>query len=168
MRNREIINNMTTPIRLGSNLKLSPEIGIWIDHTEEKIILEKFIVSNKDRQMIIVDEVKKVWETFVELTEIKKDITFIEPWTWDKSNKISPTWNIVKLEINWIKYSHVIKPRFISKVTYFLPDCDCINNFKYTKEALDLGIIQNKDLEKQMRSRPCENWALDVINYGKF
>ena len=114
--------------------------------------------------MIIVDEVEKVWETFVKLTEIKKDIA----WTLAKSNKTSPTRNIVKLEINWIKYSHVIKPRFISKVTYFSPNCDCINNFKYTKEALDLGIIQNKDLEKQMRSRPCENWALDVIKYGKF
>lgn len=161
--------------------KLPVMLGAGLLDYQEKIILEHLIVDEENKTLVLIDYSNKV-------LEICKSIDFTGPKTkfdllWTYVVK-SIYYGIVKLIIKYgykyrleNPYSPYSPPNpketldFDFIIDYFTEDDNSLSmltNFKYTRETLKLGIIENPDLKKAMIKNPCKNWISEVLNYGKF
>ena len=162
--------------------KLPVMLGVGLLDYQEKIILEHFIVDEENKTLSLIDHSNKVLEICESLDFLGSKTDFALTWT---SVVDSRYYGIVKLIIKYdykyrlenpySPYSHYSLPKetlgFDFIIMYFTEDDNSLymlTNFKYTKETLELGIIENLDLKKAMIKNPHKNWISEVLNYGKF
>lgn len=162
--------------------KLPVMLGVGLLDYQEKIILEHFIVDEENKTLVLIDHSNKVLEICENLDFLGSKTDFALTWT---SVVDSRYYGIVKLIIKY-DYKYILEnpygphtPHNFPKktlgfdfiITYFTEDDNSLymlTNFKYTKETLELGIIENPDLKKAMIKNPHKNWISEVLNYGKF
>ena len=148
---------------------------------QKKIILEHFIVDEENKTIILIDYSNKVLEICENLDFPGGSKTkFALKWT---SVVESRYYGIVRLIIKYDykyerenPYSYYSLPKEILDFDFTIiysstVDDDSLRrlaNFKYTRETLKLGIIENPDLKKAMIKNPCQNWISEVLSYGKF
>ena len=162
--------------------KLPVMLGAGLLDYQEKIILEHFIVDEENKTLSLIDHSNKVLEICENLDFLGSKTDFALTWT---SVVDSRYYGIVKLIIKY-DYKYILEnpygpytPHNFPKktlgfdfiITYFTEDDNSLymlTNFKYTKETLELGIIENPDLKKAMIKNPHKNWISEVLNYGKF
>lgn len=150
--------------------KLPVMLGAGLLDYQEKIILEHFIVDEENKTLSLIDHSNKVLEICENLNFLGSKRKFTSSWT---SVVDSRYYGIVKL---LIRYDYIYTyPKetleFDFIVILFTEDNNSLNiltNFKYTRETLKLGIIENQDLKKAMIRNPHQNWIPEVLNYGKF
>lgn len=162
--------------------KLPVMLGTGLLDYQEKIILEHFIVDEENKTLGLIDHSNKVLEICESLDFLGSRTDFALTWT---SVVDSRYYGIVKLIIKYdykyrlenpySPYSPYSLPKetlsFDFNIMYFTEDDNSLymlTNFKYTRETLKLGIIENPDLKKAMIKNPHKNWISEVLNYGKF
>lgn len=161
--------------------KLPVMLGAGLLDYQEKIILEHFIVDEENKTLVLIDHSNKVLEICENLDFLGSKTDFAFTWT---SVVDSRYYGIVKLIIKYgykyrLEYPYNPYSPHSSKetlgfdfiITYFTEDDNSLymlNNFNYTRETLELGIIENPDLKKAMIKNPHKNWISEVLNYGKF
>lgn len=161
--------------------KLPVMLGAGLLDYQEKIILEHFIVDEENKTLVLIDHSNKVLEICESLDFLGSKTDFAFAWT---SVVDSRYYGIVKLIIKYSYKYRLENPYnpynftntnetlgFDFIITYSTEDNNSLNmitNFKYTKETLELGIIENPDLKKAMIKNPHKNWISEVLNYGRF
>lgn len=142
--------------------KLPVMLGAGLLDYQEKIILEHFIVDEENKTLILIDHSSKVLEICENLDFLGSKTDFALAWT---SVVDSRYYGIVKLIIKYgYKYRlenpynpylpHSFPKETLSfdfNIIYFTEDDNSLymlTNFKYTRETLKLGIIENPDLKK--------------------
>lgn len=162
--------------------KLPVMLGTGLLDYQEKIILEHFIVDEENKTLVLIDHSNKVLEICESLDFLGSKTDFALTWT---SVVDSRYYGIVKLIIKYDYKYRLINPYspyspyslpketlgFDFNIIYFTEDDKSLymlTNFKYTRETLKLGIIENPDLKKAMIKNPHQNWISEVLNYGKF
>lgn len=108
----------------------------------------------------IMEEIKPLLEKYKAFTEEDLRELFTEGGEWDPDLS---TFKLV-LYINFSRFGIInIKS---TAVTYldFTVGGD-IENFKTNKEALNLGIIGNRELEEKVRNKPEDNWLSEILQW---
>lgn len=159
--------------------KLPIMLGAGLLDYQKKIILEHFIVDEENKTLGLIDYSNKVLEICENLDFLGSRTDFALMWT---SVVDSRYYGIVKLIIKYDykyelenPYSPYSLPKeildFDFTITYSSTVDDdslrMLTNFKYTRETLKLGIIEDPDLKKAMIKNPCQNWISEVLNHGK-
>lgn len=109
-----------------------------------------------------MENIKPLLEKHKAFTEEDLRESFAEGGEWDPDLS---TFKLV-LDINFSKFGIInIKS---TAVTYldFTVGGDT-ENFKTNKEALNLGIIGNKELEEKVRNKPEDNWLSEILQWKK-
>lgn len=162
--------------------KLPVILGAELLDYQEKIILEHFIVDEENKTLSLMDHSNKVLEICESLDFLGSRTDFALTWTSVVDSKY---YGIVKLIIKYDYKYRLINPfspyspyslpketlGFDFNIIYFTEDDNSLymlTNFKYTRETLKLGIIENPDLKKAMIKNPHKDWISEVLNYGKF
>lgn len=104
----------------------------------------------------IMENIKPLLEKYNAFT------VFAEGGEWDPDLS---TFKLV-LDINFYRFGIInIKSTAITYLD-FTGGGDT-ENFKTNKEALNLGIIGNKELEEKIRNRPEDNWLSEILQWKK-
>ena len=109
----------------------------------------------------IMENIKPLLEKYNAFTEDLREL-FAEGGEWDPDLS---TFKLV-LDINFYRFGIInIKS---TAVTYldFTVGGDT-ENFKTNKEALNLGIIGNKELEEKVRNKPEDNWLGEILQWKR-
>ena len=109
----------------------------------------------------IMENIKPLLEKYNAFTEDLREL-FAEGGEWDPDLS---TFKLV-LDINFYRFGIInIKS---TAVTYldFTVGGDT-ENFKTNKEALDLRIIGNRELEEKVRNKPEDNWLGEILQWKR-
>ena len=144
---REILQKYFIPEPIESSTIKSLNVSIFFT---------KLIWLEQDRYKVedVLENLNPLWEKY----GIKFKENNLVEWESDIT-----TFKLV-LDINFYRFGIInIKPN--AKI--YLDLTDDFENFKTNREALNLGIIGNKELEEKVRNKPEDNWLSEILQWKK-
>lgn len=145
------------------------QLRLYLGEEDIKILEEKFVIAqgkNTPDLILIAYE----WDARDVFRRLSLEFSRIQSLntSWSNARLRKDLWQVVvKIKLHWTVMRHNDPPRYgllLKGSAHYLKDGEKdLDNFHYTKEALELGIVGNTDLKSQMEIRPEENWTQEVM-----
>lgn len=145
------------------------QLRLYLGEEDIKILEEKFIISQEKSTPDLI-LIAYEWDARDVFSRLSPEFSRIQSLNTSWSNarlRKDLNQDVVKIKLYWTVMRHNDPPRYgllLDGSAHYLKDGEKdLDNFHYTKEALELGIVGNTDLKSQMEIRPEEDWVREVM-----